>query len=364
MSLLREIRENMRLARLNNPGLGILFKMLDFTTVLFKLLLLAAFGLGIWHIIYDLGASDAANRAKQYSNALEQPRATDTAGLPAADNAALSAPTVVDIDEPEVGALTPERIEMLRQFAAENRHTISEQAAVGSAGNRDTPPTRTGESMIAKVQMPAAIVDQNSTLESVDQSPEVIVAGDIVPLPVEQTLAVIAAPLELKSNNVLASLEKKLRLPLEIAGTDTVVESVGNLADQAVIASSVTEAGSDNTATTIVKDNGGVNENAWILAQDADRYTIQIGSTPNRPFLIRFARLLPKGEPVSIYYYVFGNRPEYGLSYGLFDSKAAANSALEGLSQKVRRYGAFARKLSIVHQQIEQLTDQISVARQ
>lgn len=347
MSLLSELREDMRLARLNNPGYGFLFKMLDIAKGLLKLLVVAAFCLGIWHIIYDLGASDAANRTKQYAQALDQSHGTVVAAG-------------VDAVQPEVAALTPERIAMLRQFAIRNRQSVADQTVVTDEGNANS--QLSGESRIAKVQMPEAIIDQQDTRDSVESSAEIIVAGEIVPLPVDQTLPVIATPLELASNHVFETLEQKLRLPLESAAA--VVETVDNVADQVVVEVVESKLESSDTVPASIEDNGGINEDAWILAQDSNRYTIQIGSTSNRPFLVRFSKLLPKGEPVSIYYYVSRNRPEYGLSFGLFDSKAAANSALEGLSQKVRRYGAFARKLSIVHQQIEQLSDQVSVARQ
>lgn len=342
MRPLSDLREDMRLARLNNPAYGFLFKILDIAKVLAKLLILAAFGLGIWHIIYDLGSSDSSNRAKQYAKALNQSNDTAVAGVTATT-------------EPDVGALTPERIEMLRQFATENRHTIADRPIDDGADNSDSLITRNGESMISKVQMPEVIVDQSLAVVSDDPAPEIIVGGDLVPLPVEQTLPVISIPLDLKSSGAFNTLESELRKPLELAG------DVIEIAEPSVI-TQIVEAGEEGNIS--VEDNGGINSDAWILAQNSDRYIIQIGSTSNRPFLVRFAQLLPKGEPVSIYYYVFRDRPEYGLSYGLFDSKAEANAALEKLSQKVRRYGAFARKLSIVHQQVNKLADRVSVARQ
>ena len=90
---------------------------------------------------------------------------------------------------------------------------------------------------------------------------------------------------------------------------------------------------------------------------------IQIGSTTNRPFLVRFARLLPDDQPRAVYHYIFNKKPEYGLSFGLFDTKAQANAALEQLSQKARRYGAFARKVSIIHDQIAELADTVAFAQ-
>ena len=57
MSLISELREDMRLARLNNPGYGALFRLMDIALGLFKLLVLAAFGLGIWHIIYGINVA-------------------------------------------------------------------------------------------------------------------------------------------------------------------------------------------------------------------------------------------------------------------------------------------------------------------
>ena len=105
MSLLSEIREDVRLARLNNPGYSALFRLMDVAIGLFKLLVLAVVGLGLWHLIYDISVADSKKNLRQLADALKTP-----------------ADAIVE-STPDYTELTPERIEMLRQFAKNNRNS-------------------------------------------------------------------------------------------------------------------------------------------------------------------------------------------------------------------------------------------------
>lgn len=326
MSLLSEVREDIRLARLNNPNYGFLFRLIDVVSVLVKVVAVALFSLGILHIIYDFDAPHNTNSAQPRVSALERTAEVDTAA----------------IIEPEMASLSPERVEMLRQFAVANRDTATAEFGANVAGSADT-----GEAMIAKVNIPEAIVDQS---EQIDQNTaEISIAGDIVPLPVDTGFPQITDSLTLNSKAVLGALENRMQAALDGGGSGQLLEP-----------SDPQE--SDSVAPTLVEDNDGLKDAAWIRARNPDHYTIQIGSTLNRPFLVTFAGQLPSGEPISIYHYVFRDRPEYGLSYGLFDSIEEAKLALDALSPRVRRYGAFPRKLSIVHQQIDQAPKQLVAA--
>ena len=339
MSLLSEIREDVRLARLNNPGYSALFRLMDVAIGLFKLLVLAVVGLGLWHLIYDISVADSKKNLRQLADALKTP-----------------ADAIVE-STPDYTELTPERIEMLRQFAKNNRNSDASvfEGSVTAAASGDA-------AIVNPVPRPDAIVDQGNDV-------------------VEQTASIQGKPaLEIKSDGLFEALEKKL-LPAVSLGDSATTSSAQELGGDAeplttdqIQGASLANAKSTEIEAPLVEapattpdsaevaaaPAGELNGEKWLLAQNPDYYVIQIGSTTNRPFLVRFAGLLPEDQPKAVYQYIFRKSPEYGLSFGLYETKAQANAALEQLSQKARRYGAFARKISILHKQIAELADKVA----
>ncbi len=368
MSLVSELREDLRLVRLNNPRYEMFFRVFEFTRGLFKLTLFAAFCLGIWHILYGMNKADTSRNNREMAAALSQQD-----GI-----------TRKEANAAELTELTPERIDLLKQFARDNRPgpasvdvsdtEVAEDAEVAKVdvvGFSVSPETQTEPQLVTSIgddefniinKVPARKPIEVQRLPVVEDTalPEVVV----VPAAVEPGLVALNNPLEIDDTDVLKQLQVKMQQPparLKNSGPGTIDNSgvaVGGAAKE--VDTSLVLAKKVDLSTAVAGDFGKVddiNDGSWILKQNPAQYTIQIGSTTNRPFLVRFAKQLPEGQPYSIYQYVFKDQPEYGLGYGLFDNTQEANAALADLSQAVRRYGAFTRKIEILHRQIERLQD-------
>lgn len=95
----------------------------------------------------------------------------------------------------------------------------------------------------------------------------------------------------------------------------------------------------------------------WVLAQNASRFTIQIGATVNRPFLLRFVDRLPDEHVAALFRHRINrsNKEVYVLSYGSFSSYALANAALSKLSPSTKRYGAYIRSFKTLHAELDAL---------
>lgn len=380
MSLVNELREDLRLARLNNPRHEWLFKLLGLAGGLFKVVMLAAFGLGIWHILYGVNSEVAERENRNFVAALNQAELDRIA--------AASTP---------VAPLTAERIDMLKQFAEANQPVVgageeansdivSPPSSVQSAAT-DAQPGNEPEIMAAmngneKVTIrrdlrPAVVKDRRPIVKSHAEW------SDVVPAVVEQR-AMDTKPLamlDIADISALEDLQKKLTEP------DPAVDDVPSAkdADSALIMigennkdaldralelpsapGEVLAAAKDKGASPVVPETSEaevVKNDTWMLKQNPAHYTIQIGSTVNKPYLISFSEQLPEGQPAAVYEYVFRDRPEYGLSYGIYNDAEEARAALNALEPGVRRYGAFTRKIEILHRQMNRVNRQLTVSR-
>ncbi len=108
-------------------------------------------------------------------------------------------------------------------------------------------------------------------------------------------------------------------------------------------------------APPAVNRNAKVLDGDWIMGQAAKKFTIQIGSTPNRLFLRRLGSLLPGDHERAVYHYknTPDGEPEYGLAWGVFDSVGAARTELAGLDDYSKRYGPWIRRVQGIQAQME-----------
>ena len=93
----------------------------------------------------------------------------------------------------------------------------------------------------------------------------------------------------------------------------------------------------------------------WVMAQNSSRFTIQIGATVNRPFLMRFVDRLPDEHVAALFRHSVNrwNKEVYVLSYGSFTSRAQASAALAKLSPSTRRYGAYIRPFKAIQSEVD-----------
>lgn len=370
MSLFSEVREDIRLARLNSPFYAFVFRIIDYISVAFKLLLLAAFGLGIWHLVYGLDQHTPDSYANEsIANAdtqiePEQRRASELRISEKRTGEKLLSESVSSENinnsvvpagiEQDTAALTPARVEMLKRFAQANQTPVHSD---GSAAV-DSLPVIVAIDLGNGVGDLAVIAPVNKVEFSTDTTVLETAAassqtGEASGLPditdgLQPALSESSEP------------DRTAEIPPIVLSSDVV------LVKPAVEISAISlVTGSTVQSSEVIEANesGGSYEGPWLLAQSPDHYTIQISSTTNRPFLVTFGRQLPDDQPNVIFHYMFREQPEYGLSYGVFASNEEASAALARLSQKVRRYGAFVRKLNVVHQQINRLNTTISAAK-
>jgi septal ring-binding cell division protein DamX len=366
MGTLDDMREDIRLARLNNQSYRFMFGVFDFFKGLLKLSLLGFFAVGIWYLTY--GYEIIGDSAP-----------------PTPESAAANAATSVPSDN-EV-ALSEEQIARLRSFAQQNRDGLAQ--AENTAVSSDADPITT----LAKAEaatgsgQPAVIPGLTD-----DNAGDVAPSNPDAPARTEITTAEITTEDELplpdiSARSLLAELEQKLGGGTQLAKEADEPESVPSVVESPIIQASISqplavveepvvaaEASSDNdvtelATTTLVanadkKDNvKELQDKGWVLDQNPDHYLIQMGSTTNHPFLVRFEKQLPDAQPTAIFEMLIGQTAEHTLTYGRFNTKEAATAALGTLSQRARRYGAYVRKISAVQKQIRDLGGDLAVAQ-
>ncbi len=109
-----------------------------------------------------------------------------------------------------------------------------------------------------------------------------------------------------------------------------------------------------NAADTLV-ENSGTHTDNWLIAQPAEHYTVQVGSSADLGFLNRFSQNLPQDRAIVTYHYktTAGNQAEYGLASGIYASQAAAQTALRSLPENSKRYGPWVRRIGTIQREMK-----------
>ena len=369
MGTLDDTREGIRLARLNNQSYRFMFGVFDFVKGLLKLSLLGCFAVGIWYLTYGY----------------------ETIGAAAPEPESAAANAVPDAPDNET-ALSEAQIAKLRSFAQRHRDSV--------APVENTPRASRDEGAVAMTRAASVAEATDSGQPAmIDQPAEVPGSADNVLLvtpgaslaPTITTEAELPLP-DFSAKTLLAELEQKLgggqaqvteagvldnassvlAPPVIQASTSPPSSAVEATPELAAVES--TEGGAEasvaesGAAVTVVEAETEINmqevqAEGWVLEQNPEHFVIQIGSTTNYPFLVRFEKQLPDSQPTAIFEMLIGQTAEHTLTYGSFDTRQAATAALGALSQRARRYGAYVRKISAVQQQIRDLGDDLAVAQ-
>lgn len=355
MSKFDEMREDLRLARLNNGSVRFLFMVISVFKGLFTLGVLGCFAFGIWYLTYGFDNQPQAVKSASSNSLLT------TAAVEVAAKGATPLNTAGEL--PMAEALSPERIALLKQFASDNRNDALE---ITADSETDLTASTVGATAVenAVVGLPAATATASTGNDTAYLSQDNIALDNSV-------------------RSVFDDLEKKLSTenepvpPLALAQENTVPEvlvppSVSPAEQSSVSTDNLQEEASQIVAEpevvspTLATNPAGneIQDAQWALAQNADDYLIQIGSTTNRPFLLQFEQQLPGNQPTAIFEMLIGAQPEHVLVYGLFSDREDAVAELGKLSQSARKYGAYVRKLSAVQRQILDLGGDLADARQ
>lgn len=349
MVFISNLREDIRFARATKQKLRPLFWFVDFLKLAASAAMVGAFVFGIWWILY---------------------------GFPFPDS-------------------LPDKIESLSQ---RTQSGVTEQRSVVSAQAADStqiPRESSSSSALSTLQLPA---EDNSVkggqVKRQQESRAELIDSEVKVYQV-QTVS-LPKPLRARDSSTAATRRSDSRPSTSFPETVPImgIESLKSVPDAADIAgansdsspqvqsdegisatfvapnkvspewSAATEA---PKVTIIVADSPGfavkpesaANDllgDEWLLALAADSYLIQLSSTQNKPFLIRFAKSLPNGMNRGLYSYRknrLGNQV-YVLYAGDFDSSAEATAALLALSPEIKRFGAFVRATRFVQEEIKQ----------
>ena len=338
MSKLDDMREDIRLARLNNQSYRFMFGLFDFVKGLLKLLLLAFFAVGIWYLTYGYETTRPALSDATVANAENKP---------------------VSIGVSEE-TLSEERIAMLREFASKNRDggsaAVQAESTIASAAiptvqsTGIAPATRDATT---ESELPLPDISAKALLADLEEKlgGKRVAEDDVEPI--DNVPSVVESPI------IQASISEPV---LPAVGSENPV-AIETMAAIEILPETADEAADAPAADTSVASTDSVQDSAWIIDQNPEHYTIQIGSTTNRPFLERFEKSLPEEQPTAIFEMLIGQGPENTLTFGLFDTNEAATAALGNLSQRSRRYSAYVRKLSAIQKQVRDLGGDLAIAQ-
>ncbi len=200
------------------------------------------------------------------------------------------------------------------------------------------------------------ISPRNPVLSTVDTR-SVLVDGEretgLGPAQPEVTIQAMQAPQETESRII------------PVPGRDATTPAIAAEGVGEPVSKNNTEARvSEDPASSGVRDSravGYTNQNKpyqllpWVMAQNSSRFTIQIGATVNRPFLMRFVDQLPDEHVAALFRHSINrwNKEVYVLSYGSFTSRAQASAALAKLSPSTRRYGAYVRPFKAIQAEVD-----------
>lgn len=324
MSKFNEVREDMRLAYLNHGSYRFFFRAISILKGLLTLAVLACFGIGIWYLTY--GFDNSPNRL---------------ANIPAEFE-----------DHASQAELTIEQVAVLKDFALKNRKPprgtseadgdsakwVAESVAVHEAPKAVElaaampPDTEIVENISFEDSIWALFDNLERKLgkrESTDAPSPLVPSTDPerAPLSTQSKIAVPPAPVVADPRDA----EPTIELPVQQKQQERFDE---------------------------VKDG------EWLLAQSADSFLIQIASTPNHPFLVQFEKQLPSERPSAIFEMLIGDQSEHVLTYGIFESREHADQSLGSLTQVVRKYGAYVRRVGRLHKQIRDLGAGLELAQQ
>ncbi len=411
------LRDEIHFARVNNEELRNLFRVIDFLKWIITLALAAAFIFGIWFILYGYQTPRGATEPRvSGSQPIQQKSDSARVALQPSEQKPLQA-----IDRLTNGKTTQEGSSRLAQALPASTSSVNsgwqttpviEQVAeaelVGTnplasdvvvyrVESAPLPvPIRASDAIdIAPVEKPKSVqpfqvtspiaglesLEQNrAAVQTAETNPQtdkpdsdvtgqpmvaeslqapdegVVLDGSVPAIFQEpsQTGAVGQAGSEIQASRVIAAVatdvnasSPPLRREREVTAA---VESGPNAEFTA------TSPGDLITAT--------LHDETWLRQQPSDNYFIQISSTRNKPFLVRFAALLPLEMQRALYLFRVDQSGEriYVLCAGSFSSRQEAAVALSALPAKLRKYGAFPRRFSAAQLEIEQVRTALRTA--
>jgi len=300
-------REEIRLFRLNNPSYRAVFVLVDvlkWCLYLTAVLLLVVF---CWKTINSRATVSSSNTFISSTTSESTNTSISTGDTVDANISGSVNRSVKSVNEElhakeglQAERLSEARIEYLKSFASR----VKQQETELPAGDRKNGTSHTTADTSPEVKPP------NPTA-----------TGYVVPKPAELATVII---------------------PAATKNSDSTIEPLTT---------------PDKDDRHVTGDNKPYKTSQWVLEQNGSHYTIQIGTTVNRAFLLRFIDSLPDEHIAALYKLRMNraNKLEYVLSYGSFASYKSATAAFEELNQSNRRYGAYIRSFDAIRRELKEL---------
>ncbi len=113
-------------------------------------------------------------------------------------------------------------------------------------------------------------------------------------------------------------------------------------------------AAADHPVTISQKTVPGIKQEAWLLQQSPNTYTLQLLGTANEQALINFARRHQIEDQSAYFSTSRDGRPWYSLVYGAYPDSVSARSAAKALPSKLRGLNPWPRSLQDIQAQIDE----------
>ncbi len=97
---------------------------------------------------------------------------------------------------------------------------------------------------------------------------------------------------------------------------------------------------------------GGMRDEAWILAQDPSRFTVQLATIKTRASIPEFADRHGIADRVAYYRFERSNASWFAVIYGVFERYRDAEQAIEDLPEALKRASPLVRPMAVVQRAV------------
>ena len=291
--------------------------------------------------------SVAATVAESVADTTAEVQETVTEIVPApTDSVADVASSAADAVQQEAGAAADAGSELLNTV----NETVAQRAEQISADAESTA-NAVAVNTSEQTEQLAQSIGQQVPIQALPESVEVIVPGAVSTT--AQDTAVTGTDALLQNDNDAAATDNLnnnggVAVPVQPAVTDSngVALAIDNVDAQPAI-----------TQPAIVQPaiERAVENERWVLFQDAGKFTVQLATSRERDYIIDLAQSLPALDPIAIYPFLTTNskNPVFGLLSGLYNTREEAVAAVESMPGAAKQFGVWIRPIGDLQSDIK-----------
>lgn len=212
--------------------------------------------------------------------------------------------------------------------------------------DRDSTPARPAQQTIAlPLPQPSEPIAQTGAATPPAAGTDAAQPAGPAPVPVSTTLTVPTSPAAQPAATGTPSAEvragaSRTPVPEKNTGADTRADS------------NASDSSAQGTAATITPPHHPtppVRRESWLLAQNANHYTLQLLGTHNESAILGFISTHQLAGQVAYFRTYHKGKDWYVLLYGIYPSREAALAAVETLPKEARDLNPWARTIASVH---------------